>query len=148
MARKRFLALNVAVVAVPNQLDSLQVVEVIERNGTKSLHYENDVSILFNQQRLNKLSNIQVDNMIANLKKGGSDLSEFSDDELMESVTSRYFQSHADVFNLQRKIENDIEDFKKDVKDRQFAKHYYDTMYKKYLEKSGKSKKDDVKEGD
>lgn len=148
MARKRFLAHNVAVVAIPNPLDNLQVVVVFERNGNKSLHYENDVSILFNQQRLNKLSNIHVENMIANLKKGGSDLSEFSDEELMESVTSRYFQSHADVYNLQRKIENDIEDFKKDLKDRQFAKHYYDTMYKKYLEKSEKSKKEDSKVGD
>lgn len=113
---KRLLCKKVAIVASSNSLDELCLSVIKNHDNSIGIVISNDVSILFNQERLNKVSQPLIDNIISNLRSSHESIfKNYSDDEISKCITSRYVQSCADVYNLQRKINNEVKQFEKDL---------------------------------
>ncbi len=126
---KRLLSTKVAVACQPCATDILCVKEVTSRSGKKGLQFTSDVTVLFNQERLNKLSSTYIDELIRNVKSApASPFKDLKDSDIKETIKSRYIQSPADIYNLQRQIMNEQEDFIKETKQRlakeSFKKNY------------------------
>lgn len=134
--KKRFLCNKIAVVCSENEVDKLCVEEVTLEDGSKGVIIGSDVTLLFNQQRLNRLSQTYIDGIITNLRTQSDNMFKgYSDEEIAKSIRSRYIQSPADVYNFNRKLQSEITEFKTQLdKERKYA-----DLAKKYQSKDEKN---------
>lgn len=101
----KFFNKKIAVATAPNIYDKL-IVTTRQIDDIEVVYCQNDVAVLFNQDRLNKLSKIDLEKITTNLRVNHDDLKQFDDKTLQEAIVSRYIQSPCDVYNLQRYLEN------------------------------------------
>lgn len=102
--------LNVAISCAESSTANLTVEERTDKFGRKYFVHTSDVDLLFREEKLRKLNSFTLDGMVQNLKRNVSDLSDLSDDAILQTVKSRYIQSVSDVHEYTRQIMHDIDD--------------------------------------
>lgn len=80
-------------------IEGLNVIEEIDSDGNKGYRIISDISLIFDQKRLNSLSSDSVRAWLNTLQGGTSEpaLSGLSDQQLMQYVKSRHIQSPSDL---------------------------------------------------
>lgn len=93
---------------------------VCNENGEESVSFSDPIYILFNQQRLNRLGSSAAQSFFDSLQSKSDDLAELrkkcSDDDLMQMVKSRHLQSPAEILAWCRYMEQNVDEFNKEVK--------------------------------
>lgn len=102
--------LNLAICCAESSTANLTVDEKTDKNGNKYYVHTSDVDLLFREEKFRKLNTFTLDGMVQNLKRNVSDLSDMSDDAILQTVKSRYIQSVSDVHEYTRQIMHDIDE--------------------------------------
>ena len=102
--------MNLAICCAESSTANLTIDERTDKNGHKYYIHTSDVDLLFREEKLRKLNTFTLDGMVQNLKRSVSDLSDMSDDAILQTVKSRYIQSVSDVHEYTRQIMHDIDD--------------------------------------
>lgn len=140
---ERFNEKNI-IVCQEDPLQSLRVVteETIDDNKKfrKVFHFTNDVSILFNQARIDRVDSMTLDKIISNLKsQKDSRYQNISDDDIIKTIKSRYFQSTTDLKTYAKYLESEFDNIVRDAKYRAECREYS----KKYKKSDKQDKLDD-----
>lgn len=124
---KRLITPSISVMCVENPFEDICLCEeLVDSSSKKVIHFKNDVSLLFDQQRINRLSQMDFDKIVANLKlKGESRFAGLSDSQIIETVKSRYFQSTTDIAKYQKYLENEIDSIVEDAKREKSWKEWF-----------------------
>lgn len=104
-------------VFVESQFSSLltDVIEVTESNGgsSKCVFPKSDISLLFNQQRLNKLGRDGVQAFLDSMQVQNTAMQsireKISDDDLIEFCKSRYIQSQSELLAWSQYLSNNLD---------------------------------------
>lgn len=108
----------------PNILDNLCVEFHTDANGkVQAIFYNNDVSLLFNQQRLEHvLGRDGITKFFDRLSQQSSSLSELrskiSDSDLVELCKSRYIQSPSEILAWSQYLNNNYAELLSEIRDR------------------------------
>lgn len=73
--------------------------------------FKSDISLLFDQERLNKLNPTILNSLFSSIRNSSVDTSNFTDEQLLSNLKSRYIQSTGDVYRYTRYINSHIEDY-------------------------------------
>lgn len=108
----------------PNIVDNLCVESHTDANGkVQAIFYNNDVSLLFNQQRLEQvLGRDGITKFFDRLSQQSSSLSELrskiSDSDLVELCKSRYLQAPSEILAWSEYLNNNYADLLSEIRDR------------------------------
>lgn len=108
----------------PNIVDNLCIETHTDSNGkVQAIFFNNDVSLLFNQQRLEEvLGRDGVTKFFDRLSQQSSALSELrskiSDSDLVELCKSRYIQSPSEILAWSEYLNNNYAELLSDIRDR------------------------------
>uniref|UniRef100_A0AAU8B0S6 Internal scaffolding protein n=1 Tax=Dulem virus 263 TaxID=3145740 RepID=A0AAU8B0S6_9VIRU len=80
-------------------IEGLNIIEVFDGNSVRGYRIVSDISLIFDQKRLNSLSSDSIRSWLNTLQGGTSEpaLSGLSDDQLLMFVKSRHIQSPSDL---------------------------------------------------
>lgn len=108
----------------PNIVDNLCVESHTDANGkVQAIFYNNDVSLLFNQQRLEQvLGRDGITKFFDRLSQQSSSLSELrskiSDSDLVELCKSRYLQAPSEILAWSQYLNNNYAELLSEIRDR------------------------------
>lgn len=87
------------IVCEKTPLDDFNTQEVLQADGTTTTRIVNDVAMLFNQQRLEKISPTTLQNFLNSLSSGSSKMLKgtYTDEQLLSFVKSRYIQAPSEI---------------------------------------------------
>ena len=100
----------------PSPLDGFLFEQYPLPDGTVAFRKVSDIKMLLNEDRLAQLNPTYVQQMLAAVRSSSVDTSQFSDEQLIESIKSRYIQSNADVYNYTRMLQSEIDSVVADIK--------------------------------
>lgn len=101
---------NLCICCAESSTASLTVDSKTDKFGRQYKVHTSDVDLLFHEEKLRKLNTFTMDGIVQNLKRSVTDLSDMSDDAILQTVKSRYIQSISDVHEYTRQIMHDIDD--------------------------------------
>ena len=80
-------------------IEGLNVIEVSDSHSVRGYRIVSDISLIFDQKRLNSLSSDSIRSWLNTLQGGTSEpaLSDLSDNQLMMFIKSRHIQSPSDL---------------------------------------------------
>lgn len=118
---------NFAVLRTPSPVDEFIYEHGVDNNGKDITFVQNDIYMLFNQERLQKLGIDMVNNWIQSLVPSpDSSLdklrSNLSDDELLSLVKSRHIQAPSELLNYSKWLDQNADEFTKAVQEVQKAR--------------------------
>lgn len=100
----------------PSPLDGFLFEQYPLPDGTVAFRKVSDIKMLLNEDRLAQLNPTYVQQMLSAVRSSSVDTSQFTDEQLIESIKSRYIQSNADVYNYTRMLQSEIDSVVSDIK--------------------------------
>ena len=100
----------------PSPLDGFLFEQYPLPDGKVAFRKVSDIKMLLNEDRLAQLNPTYVQQMLSAIRSSSVDTSQFTDEQLIESIKSRYIQSNADVYNYTRALQSEIDSVVADIR--------------------------------